>query len=75
MIKVSVMYPNQQGARSDMSYHCTKHIPMVRQLLGPALMNVAVAMARVNSTARASKCHWYGRTSQDHPRTSPSPRV
>ena len=42
MIKVSVMYPNQQGARFDMSYYCTKHIPMVRQLLGPALMNVTV---------------------------------
>ncbi len=42
MIKVSVMYPNQQGIRFDMSYYCTKHIPMVRRLLGPALRNVAV---------------------------------
>jgi uncharacterized protein (TIGR02118 family) len=42
MIKVSVMYPNQQGAHFDMAYYCTKHIPMLRQLLGPALMNVAV---------------------------------
>jgi uncharacterized protein (TIGR02118 family) len=42
MIKVSVMYPNQQGAHFDMAYYCTKHIPMVRQLLGPALTNVAV---------------------------------
>jgi uncharacterized protein (TIGR02118 family) len=42
MIKVSVMYPNQQGTRFDMSYYCTNHIPMVRQLLGSALKNVAV---------------------------------
>jgi uncharacterized protein (TIGR02118 family) len=42
MIKVSVMYPNQHGAHFDMSYYCTKHIPMVQQLLGTALKNVAV---------------------------------
>jgi len=42
MIKVSVMYPNQHGIRFDMAYYCTKHIPMVQQLLGSALMNVAV---------------------------------
>jgi uncharacterized protein (TIGR02118 family) len=42
MVKVSVFYPNQEGSRFDMSYYCTKHIPMVRQLLGPALKNVAV---------------------------------
>jgi uncharacterized protein (TIGR02118 family) len=42
MIKVSVMYPNQQGIRFDMAYYCAKHIPMVRQLLGSALLNVAV---------------------------------
>jgi len=42
MVKVSVFYPNQKGTRFDMSYYCTKHIPLVRQLLGPALKNVAV---------------------------------
>lgn len=42
MIKVSVMYPNQEGSHFNMSYYCTKHIPMVRELLGPALLNVAV---------------------------------
>ena len=42
MVKVSVFYPNQKGTRFDMSYYCTKHIPMVRQLLGPALKKVAV---------------------------------
>jgi hypothetical protein len=42
MVKVSVFYPNPKGTRFDMSYYCTKHIPLVRQLLGPALKNVAV---------------------------------
>jgi uncharacterized protein (TIGR02118 family) len=42
MIKVSVMYPNQRGSHFDMSYYCAKHIPLVRELLGAALMNVAV---------------------------------
>jgi uncharacterized protein (TIGR02118 family) len=42
MIKVSVMYPNQLGTHFDMAYYCTKHIPLVRQLLGSALRNVAV---------------------------------
>jgi uncharacterized protein (TIGR02118 family) len=37
-----VFYPNQKGTRFDMSYYCTKHIPMLRQLLGPALKGVAV---------------------------------
>lgn len=42
MIKVSVMYPAKPGAHFDMSYYCAKHIPLVRQLLGPALLNVSV---------------------------------
>ncbi len=42
MIKMSVMYPNQPGTQFNMSYYCTKHIPMVRELLGPALQGVAV---------------------------------
>ena len=42
MVKVSVLYPNQPGTHFDMTYYCTKHIQLVRQLLGPALKNVAV---------------------------------
>ncbi len=42
MIIVSVMYPSKPGAHFDMSYYCAKHIPLVRQLLGPALLNVSV---------------------------------
>lgn len=42
MIKVSVLYPNQEGGTFDMAYYCNSHIPMVRRLLGPALKGVAV---------------------------------
>jgi uncharacterized protein (TIGR02118 family) len=42
MIKVSVLYPNQEGCTFDMAYYCNTHIPMVRRLLSPALKGVAV---------------------------------
>ena len=42
MIKVSVMYPNNEGSTFDMTYYCATHIPMVRQKLGAALKDVAV---------------------------------
>jgi uncharacterized protein (TIGR02118 family) len=42
MIKVSVLYPNREGARFDMDYYCAKHMPMVQQTLGAACKRVAV---------------------------------
>jgi len=42
MIKVSVLYPNNQGSTFDMKYYCQTHIPMVRQRLGAALKGVDV---------------------------------
>lgn len=42
MITVTVLYPNQEGARFDMSYYLGKHIPMVKRLLAPALKDVIV---------------------------------
>ena len=42
MIQVSVLYPNGEGSKFDISYYCEKHIPMVKQLLGKALKHVAV---------------------------------
>ena len=38
MIKVSVMYPNKQGARFDHVYYRDKHMPLVSQLLGSACL-------------------------------------
>ena len=34
MIKVSVMYPNDPGARFDHEYYRDKHMPMVKSRLG-----------------------------------------
>jgi uncharacterized protein (TIGR02118 family) len=42
MVKVSVMYPNHEGTKFDMTYYINRHIPMVRQLLGSALRRVSV---------------------------------
>jgi len=42
MIKVSVLYPNQSGNHFDITYYCEKHIPLVHQLVGPALRESAV---------------------------------
>ena len=42
MIRVSVLYPNNPGSHFDISYYTTKHIPMLRGLLGAALLQVTV---------------------------------
>lgn len=38
MIKLSVMYPNRQGARFDHLYYRDKHMPRVKELLGAACL-------------------------------------
>ena len=42
MIKLSVMYPNGDGATFDMDYYCNSHMALVRQSLGAALKGIAV---------------------------------
>ena len=42
MIKVSVLYPNGEGAQFDADYYCDNHIPMVRERLADALKGVTV---------------------------------
>jgi uncharacterized protein (TIGR02118 family) len=42
MIRISVLYPNTASARFDHDYYEQRHIPLVVQLLGPALRSVTV---------------------------------
>ena len=51
MIKVSVLYPNNEGSKFDMSYYCNSHMPMVQQKLGAACKGVAVEQGVSGSTA------------------------
>ncbi len=50
MIKVSVLYPNNEGAKFDMDYYCNKHISMVRQKLGAACKGAAVEQGLAGAT-------------------------
>ena len=35
MFRISVMYPNREGARFDVDYYRTKHFALVKRLLTP----------------------------------------
>jgi uncharacterized protein (TIGR02118 family) len=50
MIKMSVFYPNNEGAKFDIDYYCNKHIPMVRQKLGAACKTAAVEQGIASAT-------------------------
>lgn len=42
MIKVSIMYPNEEGQRFDMTYYLKNHMPMIQEKLGDALKGMTV---------------------------------
>ena len=42
MIKVSVLYPNNEGNRFDMNYYSSKHVELVTGLLGDALKGATI---------------------------------
>ena len=37
MVKVTILYPNDEGKTFDMDYYSNKHMPMVASLLGDSL--------------------------------------
>ena len=42
MIKVTILYPNDDGKTFDMDYYSNKHMPMVASLLGSSLKSMAI---------------------------------
>lgn len=41
MVKVSVLYPLEEGGKFDMDYYCNSHLPMVLEKLGSACKGVS----------------------------------
>ena len=41
MIKVTVLYPYSAGTKFDMAYYTSKHMPMVKNLCGPACKSIS----------------------------------
>jgi uncharacterized protein (TIGR02118 family) len=42
MIRVSVLYPQKQGARFDWAYYLNKHVPMVGRKFGRAAKTISI---------------------------------
>ncbi len=62
MIRVNILYPNNEGTRFDWDYYCNVHMPMSIQKLGPALKGVAVehglsGTAPGSGPAYVAMCH------------------
>jgi len=62
MIKVSVMYANEPGARFDHEYYKDKHMPMVNSLLGDHCKYYTVDKGLAGATpgsapAYIAQCH------------------
>jgi uncharacterized protein (TIGR02118 family) len=42
MIKVNILYPNNEGTWFDLDYYCKVHMPMSIRMLSPALKGVSI---------------------------------
>lgn len=64
MIKVSVMYPQTDGARFDHDYYRDKHMPMVQQRMGAACLRYTIDKGLAGGAPGApapfvAMCHIY----------------
>jgi uncharacterized protein (TIGR02118 family) len=44
MVKVCVLYPNDEGSSLDMNYYMKSHIPLVQKRVGPACKQITVEL-------------------------------
>ena len=42
MIKVTIMYPNEEGKTFDMDYYASKHMPLLSSLFGDDLKSIHI---------------------------------
>ena len=64
MIKVSVMYPNDPGARFDHDYYANKHMPLLKTRMGDSCDHYTVDKGIAGGTPGTSAtyigmCHIY----------------
>jgi uncharacterized protein (TIGR02118 family) len=70
MIKLSVLFPYDQGKSFDMRYYYDKHIPLIKQLIGFRCLTMAVeqgiaGIAPGTTAAYVMMNHFYFRTLND----------
>lgn len=42
MIKVTILYPNEEGKSFDMDYYASKHMPMLKELFGDKMKKLEI---------------------------------
>jgi len=70
MIKVSVLYPQSDGARFDHAYYRDRHMPMVKDKLGGACLRYTVDQGVAGGAPGApapfaAMCHIYCKSLED----------
>ena len=72
MVKISILYPNNPGARFDFAYYTEKHMPRSIALLSthPGFKGVSVergvgGVAPGAAPAYVAMCHFHFRTADD----------
>jgi uncharacterized protein (TIGR02118 family) len=51
MIKVSILYPNLEGAVFNFDYYCNQHMSMIKAKLGEAFRNITAERGLIGATA------------------------
>lgn len=67
MIKVSVLYPYSEGSKFDHDYYRDSHLPLVKKLLGEAMVYYGIDKALGGDTPPAfhAMCHLVLRSPED----------